>query len=295
MTTKPRPIQQERSTITSQAFEFTNDDFSFVKELLYDNTGILLDQDKKEMAYGRVRKRIKALSMSSFEEYKHYLQTQQSKEFIHFINALTTNMTSFYREKHHFNYLIQEILRKKKLQPTNQRTFNIWSAGCSTGQEPYSIALTILQEPSLAKLPITITATDIDTDVLNTAKSGTYLKSRITGLSPQEINRFFRLNDDNPKSADPFYQVTDDVKRMIQFRPVNLMKPWHFAQPFDVIFCRNVTIYFDRETQCTLFQRFSKQLVSEGHLFIGHSETIDSSVQVFTKVAETTYQLTLRI
>ncbi len=263
-------------------FELSDDDFKIIKELSLKWTGISLSNSKKTMIYGRLNKRLRELEFSSFSQYCIYLKTHTDKEKTKFINAITTNLTSFFREMHHFSYLESHVIPELIEKNAHTRKIRIWSAGCSTGEEPYSIAMLLTQIPALAGWDIKILATDLDSDVIKKAESNVYACDRIQGVD-SKFKRYIIEGENETVSIDP------NVKNMIRFRVLNLLDTWPFKNTFDIVFCRNVVIYFDKNTQEMLFSRYAKNISNSGYLFIGHSETLNKLSTDFSSVGRTVY------
>ena len=264
----------------------TESDYKFISKTVYDECGIVLSEQKKDMVYSRIARRIRLLQLRSFSDYIRYLESNVENEFCYFINAITTNLTSFFREPHHFEFLEQKLLPIMKRNHADDNRVRIWSAGCSTGMEPYSIAMTLFN-----KFPghwdFKILATDLDTNVLDTAKSGTYEAQSITGIDDSHLSSFFKLDASSQK-----YRVKDKLKSLITFKQLNLLDEWPMKGPFDVIFCRNVVIYFDLATKNKLFERYAKLLRPNGYLILGHSETMSRDVKMYKPLGSTIYQKT---
>lgn len=274
--------------VREREFQYTENDFKVIKKLVAEKTGIHLTDAKKDLVYGRLSKRIRTLGLSSFQEYIEYVKHDHEEELINFINAITTNLTSFFRENHHFNYLGNALLQKLLKANDDTRKIRIWSAGCSTGEEPYSIAMTLLDKmEGLHNWDIKILATDLDTNVIKTAMTGVYPIERINGIDSKLKKRWF-LNGKGQKSG--FVKVSRELQDLITFRQLNLMNQWPMKGKFDVIFCRNVVIYFDKPTQKVLFDRFANLLSHDGTLFIGHSETLFKVSDRFKSLGSTIYQ-----
>ncbi|MGQ0646683.1 MAG: CheR family methyltransferase [Gemmatimonadaceae bacterium] len=256
-------------------------DFAFLQELIKRTAGIHLTEQKKSLVEGRLAKRLRFHGMRDYKEYIELLQNADpcGGEMLELINAITTNKTSFFREQHHFDFLLRETFPS-----FGGRSIRVWSAGCSTGEEPYSIAMTARD----ARVSVEIFATDIDTKVLATAKAGVYAEDRVTELSPDLVRRHF-LRGDGSKAG--LYRVRPDVQQMVTFERVNLADgAWPDRGLFDVIFCRNVIIYFNRETQDTLFRRFAERLVPGGAMIVGHSENLSWLTELFAPVGKTIYR-----
>lgn len=271
---------------SEKEFNYTDADFLRVKSLVYDFAGIDLNDSKKNLVYNRLAKRIRFLQQDSFGQYLDYVEAQGEAEFIHLINAITTNLTFFFRENHHFEYLAETVI--PHLLKTNQSTkkIRIWSAGCSTGEEPYSLAI-VLKETVPSGWDAKVIATDLDTNVVETAMTGVYKMDRLKGVSEARKKQWFLkgkgANEGNVK-------VKPELQKIIEFGQINLMNEWPLRDAIDVIFCRNVVIYFDKETQAKLFNRYADILPDGGHLFIGHSESLYKVCDRFELLGKTIYQ-----
>jgi chemotaxis protein methyltransferase CheR len=255
-------------------------EFQIVREVVYKETGIKLTDSKRALVEARLGKRLRVHGMSSYGDYVHLLLGDDgAAELLELINAITTNKTSFFRESHHFDYL-----RNQLFPAAAGRELKIWSAGCSVGAEPYSIAITALD----AKAPVRILATDIDTRVLSTAKAGIYEAKELSGLAPDTIRRHFVSVDEEKRGL---FRAKPALRDVIDFQRLNLIaRPWSVSEKFDVIFCRNVVIYFDRPTQRGLFTRFAEQLAPGGLLFLGHSENLVWMPEAWEACGRTTYR-----
>jgi chemotaxis protein methyltransferase CheR len=239
------------------------------------------------MVYGRLVRRLRELRIGSFAEYVALLRDDAGgPEFVNLINAVTTNLTSFFREKHHFDVLREKVIPEFVTRNSAKRSLRIWSAGCSTGEEPYSIAMTVL-DCLPAGWDLKILATDIDTKVLATASAGVYGEDRIRSL-PDTLKRRGFLRG-RGESSDKV-RVRPEFQQPISFKQLNLMEAWPMRGQFDFIFCRNVVIYFDKPTQQRLFDRFADQLVDDGYVFLGHSETMHNLTTRFRLLGQTVYQ-----
>jgi chemotaxis protein methyltransferase CheR len=246
-------------------------EFAFLASLIKQQTGIVLADNKREMLQARLAKRVRQLDLQSFEDYCALLTGPQGDaELRHTLNAVTTNLTRFFREGHHFEHLAEVALPELIERRAQGRRLRLWSAGCASGEEAYSIGM-VLQDavPNIERWDARILATDIDTEMIGRGKAGRYDTAQ-TELVPPSYSRFLRRAADQPHRVE----VSDAIKRLIAFKPLNLLGPWPMKGPFDVIFCRNVVIYFDRETQMRLFQRFAEMLADDGYLYIGHSESL---------------------
>lgn len=277
-----------RDDFPPRAFSFTDEDFSFLRKLITAHTSIQVTEMKREMVYGRVSRRLRQLGLTSFSEYCKLLQDKQANELGNLINAITTNLTSFFRENHHFEYLERAALPIISQTNVSQRRIRIWSAGCSTGEEAYSIAMAAQQAGCLIPgWDLKILATDIDTNVLEKAKLGVYPLADIERL-PVALRRRAFLKGQNGHAAQA--KVRDEIRNLVTFLPLNLIEVWPMHGPFDAIFCRNVVIYFDRATQMSLFDRFAEILAPGGFLFIGHSETLFGISSRFELIGQTIYR-----
>jgi chemotaxis protein methyltransferase CheR len=222
--------------------------------------------------------------MDSFTEYCDLLRAEDENELVNFVNAITTNLTSFFREKHHFEYLKDEIIPSIINQNNGSKRIRIWSAGCSTGEEPYTTAMVLRGAiPNIKTWDVKILATDLDSNVVATAKAGIYAEERIEGIDASLKKRWFTRKDDQ-------VQVSPDLKELITFNQMNLMHDWPFKGPFDLIFCRNVVIYFSKDTQRKLVTRYADYTKDNGHLFLGHSESLFKVSERYKLIRNTMYQ-----
>ncbi len=267
--------------VTDREFDFHPRDFSRVRSLIYERAGISLHEGKQAMVYSRLSRRLRETGYTTFETYLKWLEsgTASQQEWQEFVNCLTTNLTSFFREEHHFHTLT-EWLRNRGSQPTR-----IWCAAASTGEEPYSLAMTVADVWGL-NAPVKILSSDIDTNVLATASRGVY-DANSRGLSQQHLrNYFLRGKGANAGSI----RVKPELARMVEFRPFNLMQTnWQLGEPFDIVFCRNVMIYFDAPTQRKVLERIHGVMKPKGLLFVGHSENFTESRDLFTLKGKTVY------
>lgn len=277
-----------QSVDAPQEYAFTDAHFDLLRKLVGKYAGISLNDTKRQLVYGRLARRIRAMNLSGFDAYCELVRDEDSPEIENFINAITTNLTSFFRENHHFECLAQQVVPTLLKTNAASRRIRIWSAGCSTGEEPYSIAMTLHEAlAGVQGWDVKILATDIDSNVVATAAAGVYPANRQQGVSEARMKRFFT----GAGGASGNMRLKDEVRSMIRFAPLNLMEQWPFKGPFDVIFCRNVVIYFDKETQGRLFGRYADVLARHGYLFIGHSETMFGTCTRFDLIGRTTYRL----
>jgi chemotaxis protein methyltransferase CheR len=264
-------------------------DFNFICQFVYQQAGIVLNQSKREMVYRRLTRIIRERHLSSFAEYCALLRAQPEQEIDYFINAITTNLTSFFREKHHFEYLaeteIPRLLQNKG--KAHKPHLRIWSAACSTGEEPYSIAITLLKtmKKELSHWDAKILATDIDSNVIAKSKLGVYDKNKLKEIGSSTLANYFDLINDKTAA-----RIKTNVKQLITFKQLNLLHEWPMKGLFDVIFCRNVIIYFDKKTQQELFARFYEKLKPGGLLILGHSENLGAYQKYFTNESRTVFR-----
>lgn len=270
-------------------FALGDHEFERFKARIHGIAGISLSDAKRTLVVSRLFKVVRALGLASFEAYADYLEDgATAKDEQDFVNALTTNLTRFYREEHHFEHLARHvgglIGRPPRFAADGRPRLRVWSAGCSTGQEPYTIALSLLAAyPELRRWDFRVLATDIDTNVLARATTGVYPESELSGLSAERAALF-------KPGADGTVVVPEAARAVVTFLPLNLLTAWPAKGPFDAIFCRNVAIYFDRQTQGELFSRFRTVLAPDGFLYIGHSENLGSGASDYRLVGKTIYQ-----
>lgn len=279
----------DKGGFADREFPMTDADFAFIRRLAKERTGIELGDHKKEMIYSRIVRRIRALELGDFRAYCDYLSQHGDEELTPFMNAITTNLTSFFREPHHFEFLARTALPELKRRQAGSRRLRIWSAGCSTGEEPYSIAITLSQSLGTERWDARILATDLDTNVLNHGRDGIYAQERVAGLDPELLRKHFQVQRGRNPDDDK-YRVKEPVRELIRFNQLNLLEEWPMRGPFDVIFCRNVVIYFSKETQRALFDRYADILTPGGYLFIGHSESLHGVSRRFEPLGRTIYR-----
>lgn len=274
-----------RNNLSPREFHFTVQDFELVRRLIYDHAGISLGDSKQELVYSRLSRRLRAIGIPTFAEYLVLLQHQDSDEWEAFTNALTTNLTAFFRESHHFPILAEQMLHRK-----GKGSIALWCAAASTGEEPYSMAMTAVETFNSYTPPVSIVATDLDTRVLETAKMGIYPRDRIKDLTPEQVKRFFLRGTGE---QDGYVRVRRELRNMVTFRQLNLLdEDWPLRPPpFDAIFCRNVMIYFDKETQLDILKKFVPLLRNNGLMFAGHSESFSHAGEYFKLRGKTVYEL----
>jgi chemotaxis protein methyltransferase CheR len=280
--------QNQALDTRAREFQFTDEDFIALRTLIKEMTGISLAESKRELVYGRVSRRLRALGLATFGDYRKLLESGDGSEPVAFCNALTTNLTSFFRESHHFDFLRDELSAARRDAGRRSERIRIWSSACSSGEEPYSIAMTIMETiPDWQKWDIKILATDLDSDILARAQRGYYTADRVKGFEPKRLARFFT---ESGEGAERAYQVIPDLASLITFKQINLMHDLPMSGPLDAIFCRNVVIYFDKETQRALFSRIAKLQRSGNMLFLGHSETLFRVSDDYTLIGRTIYR-----
>ncbi len=266
----------------SREYNFTATDFDRVRRMIYGRAGINLNATKQNMVYSRLSRRLRTTGMTSFKQYLDSLEAGDSPEWQEFINALTTNLTSFFREQHHFPVLHEQLVARR-----NQPSL-IWCSAASTGEEPYSIAMTVVEAYGTMSPPVKIIATDIDTNVLETAATGIYPLETLKGVSEDRRRRFFlRGTAANAGKA----RVRPELRKLIEFAPLNLLSN-SYDVPMDLnfIFCRNVLIYFDKPTQNQVLGRMAQHLCIGGLLFAGHSENFSDNREHFHLRGKTVYE-----
>ncbi len=268
-------------------FEFNDRDFRRVCELIHARAGIALVPAKRDMVYGRLSRRLRTLGLRSFKDYLDQLEQHGGEEWQAFTNALTTNLTSFFREPHHFDKLHEELLRRAPKAP-----LKLWSCAASTGEEPYSLAITACETFGTMTPPVRILATDVDTQVLATASQGVYAMERINGLDDELKRRYFQRGS-GPNEGK--CRVVPALRSLIEFRPLNLLaNRYDVGGPFDALFCRNVMIYFDKPTQRAILSRLVEHMGDEGLLYTGHSENYLHAADLIQPCGRTLYRRTAR-
>lgn len=263
-------------------------EFEFIRHVVSENAGIALGPNKRQLVQGRLARRMRELGLSSYEAYCEHVREAGPEELVGLINALTTNVTSFFRENHHFEALASYMLPEAMQRNAATRRIRVWSAGCSTGEEAYCLAMIAAETlPATPRWDLKILATDIDSDVIAEAQRGVYPLERVAAIPEARLRRFFRRGT-GAESGN--VRVRADIAQLVTFRPLNLMHEWPMRGPFDIIFCRNVMIYFDQTTRERLVGRFAQLLAPNGYLCIGHSESIHGVVAPLKSVGKTIYK-----
>jgi chemotaxis protein methyltransferase CheR len=247
--------------------------FQQFSEIVYRECGINLHSGKKSLLQARLNKRLRATGIQTYGDYYGFLVSKQdSQEIVHFLDCISTNLTYFFREPQHFDFLNQVIpdLIEQKIREKSNR-IRIWSAGCSTGEEPYSLAMCIMEHLGISKrMDVKILATDISTRVLSIAMQGVYGNDKLKSIASGLKSKYLRNTNGNHHQ----YEIASELKNIITFSRLNLKEQYPFKGPFDIIFCRNVMIYFDKETQENLVNKMARYLAVGGYLFVGHSESL---------------------
>jgi len=277
--------QQQQPQESTREFVFTTADFQRISKLIYEHAGISLAPTKQEMVYSRLARRLRVRGLETFAAYLSLLDNRDEPEWEAFVNALTTNLTSFFREPHHFAELTRFLERRKRAQ----QPVSIWCCASSTGEEPYSLAMTAVEAYGSFTPPVTIVATDLDTSALDKAAAGIYAEERVAKLRHDQLQRFF-LKGTGSRAGS--VRVRKELRELVTFRQVNLLDAqWPVRGPFDAIFCRNVMIYFDKPTQRKVLEKLAPLLVRDGLLFAGHSESFLHSADLFRLRGNTVYEL----
>jgi chemotaxis protein methyltransferase CheR len=277
--------QQLQPQASTREFLFTAGDFQRISKLIYEHAGISLAPTKQEMVYSRLARRLRTHGLSTFSEYLALLDDRGSSEWESFVNALTTNLTSFFREPHHFAELTRFLEHRRR----SNTSVSIWCCAASTGEEPYSLAMTAVEAYGNFTPPVTIVATDLDTNALEQAAAGIYSDERVAKLRQDQLQRFF-LKGTGARAGS--VRVRKELRELVTFRQLNLLDTqWPVRGPFDAMFCRNVMIYFDKPTQRKVLEKLAPLLARDGLLFAGHSESFLHSADLFHLRGNTVYEL----
>jgi len=278
-------ISELREESVVQEFALRDGDFRKIVNLVMDKTGIVINDKKRAFVHGRLGRRLRALGLDDFSDYCRLLESPDGEpEHAMLVNAITTNHTSFFREPHHFDYLTGSVLPAIARDSAGTGRLRIWSAGCSTGEEPYTLAMALCGFEPMRGWDRKILATDLDTNVVAHARSGRYDGERARTIPDAYRKRYVTMQPDGSAS------MGDELRELISFGPLNLLEPWPMRGPFDVVFCRNVVIYFDKPTQAKLFDRYADILRPDGWLFVGHSESLLNITDRFQLVGRTVYR-----
>ena len=275
---------------TSNAIAMSDVDFKAISSIAYKEAGLVFLQEKAPLVQSRINRRLRQLKIKSFSKYIEFVESQQGlAERRVMISSLTTNVSNFFREPHHFDILRKDILPDLLTRARAGGRIRLWSAGCSTGQEPYSIAMTLLDmAPDAPELDIKILATDIDPNVILTAKKGEYDDRSVQGINETLQKKYLEVVRSGTKSN---FNISAPVRDLVSFRELNLLSQWPISGAFDVIFCRNVVIYFDEVTRMSLWPRFEAVTLRGGWLFVGHSERLSDQLDTeFIVAGPTAYR-----
>lgn len=270
------------SGMQGREFAWTDADFDRVQTMIYKRAGISLHDGKHAMVYSRLSRRLRETGYQSFYEYLSWLESTEGPEWQEFVNALTTNLTSFFREQHHFD-IFSDFLKSK----ASGSSWRVWCSAASTGEEPYSIVMTLLDALG-GHANFSLTASDIDSKVLATAKQGVYRLDGLKGIDSERMHRYFLRGKG---SNEGMVMTKPELRKCIEFLIVNLIRDdWPFGESFDVVFCRNVMIYFDAPTQRRVLERIHKVMKPGGLLFVGHAENFSDSRDLFALKGKTVYE-----
>lgn len=292
---EPLPAARTACPPEDRAFAFDDRDFRRVCRLIHAHAGIHLTVHKRDMVYSRLVRRVRAQGLERFSDYLDLVETDPDAEAQAFVNALTTNLTSFFRENHHFGALAEQLLATHRAGESAgggvDRTLQIWCCAASTGEEPYSLAIAACEAFGTLTPPVRILATDIDTNVLQTAKRGIYPIERIDALDAQRKRQFFQRGS-GPNAGQ--CRVRLALQALIEFRPLNLLDDDYGmrGETYTAVFCRNVMIYFDRPTQTHVLARIAPMLAPGGRLYAGHSESFHHALDLVTPCGRTVYRAT---
>ncbi len=273
----------------TQSLDLSNKEFQLFQEIIYRETGIHMSDKKRKLIVARLSKRLRALNLNTFTEYYEYLNesSHADGEIVNLVNRVTTNKTDFFRERHHFDFLLKELYPRiiAESRINGVRRLRIWSAGCSSGEEPYTLAMVTLEAFKGERgWDIKILATDLDTEILQKAVNGVYPTQAIIPVPKEYLHKYFVRKGES-------YEASNELRSMIAFRKLNLMnETFPMKNPFDIVFCRNVIIYFDTKTKEELLNKFHHHLKPKGHIFIGHSESLMHMKERFRYLKHTIYQ-----
>lgn len=277
------PNPAAANAAVSREFEYSHADFERIRRLIHQHAGIALSPQKEDMVYSRLARRLRGFGLKRFSDYLDQLESGGESEWEVFVNALTTNLTSFFREAHHFEMLAEQMRRIG-----DQRPIQIWCSAASTGEEPYSLAITAVEAFGTWTPPVTIFASDLDTNVLKHAEGGVYTADRIEKMAPERVRRFFLRGTGKQEG---FVRVRPELQKLLRFQRVNLLdSAWPVKAGLDAIFCRNVMIYFDKPTQYGILAKFVPLLRPEGLLYAGHSESFMHAISLFRPLGRTVYE-----
>ena len=283
-------IDDSRGAVGSASgWSLGDTEFKFLSDFVYKQCGIVLGEHKRQLVQGRLLRRLRALGLDGFDAYVDLLRTDPDSELGELASAISTNVTAFFREMHHYDLLVDELLPRWLEAKRNDGRLRIWSAGCSTGEEPYALAMVLAEalERTGSKVDARILATDLSPQALEAARAGTYSLERMSGISEARRHRWFLRGEG---SYEGLACVHPRLRELVTIQPLNLLHEWPMRGPFDAIFCRNVVIYFDKPTKQRLFDRYAGLLEQGGYLFLGHSESMYGLSDSFELVGRTVYR-----
>lgn len=285
------PVRPGATVDPVQGIPLSEAAFTSISRIAYREAGLSIAPGKSAMVRTRLARRLRALRLASYDDYCDLVQSAEGAgELGLMISALTTNVSHFFREEHHFDILRDTVLPVMIEKARRGGRVRLWSAGCSNGQEPYTLAMTLLESGATGNMDIKILATDIDTTVVSHARAGFYPDRMLSGLPDRLRQKYFAADQADNETG---FRAEASLKALVSFRELNLLRPWPMQASFDVIFCRNVVIYFDAETQDTLWKRFAAAMAPGSWLFLGHSERVsEGSLDLFEKRGVTAYQRT---
>jgi chemotaxis protein methyltransferase CheR len=289
LTEEDSMMSNSKQIIIEREFEFTQDDFNYLRKIVNERTGIVVVNEKIDMFYSRLARRVRQLGLSDFKQYCDRIKNESDGvEVAQLINAITTNLTSFFREGYHFEYLSNVLIPEMMKTDSQNRKLRIWSAGCSSGEEPYSIAATLNHMELVTDgWDVEILATDIDSNVLDHGTKAVYSMEQLKTVPEQYLQSGFLRGKGGSFGK---VRVKPEVRDMVKFAHLNLNSSWSLPEPVDIVFCRNVIIYFDKESKKTLVNRIADNLNPGGYLFIGHSESLFRVNDKFELVGKTIYR-----
>jgi len=268
-------------------------EFKFLRDFVYQHCGIALGEQKHQLVQGRLQRRLRALGLREFASYCQLLRTDPDSELGELASAISTNVTSFFREMHHYDLLVSELLPRWLEEKKHNGRLRIWSAGCSTGEEPYALAMVLAEalERTGSSVDARILATDLSPQALEQARAGLYALERMDGVSDERRRKWFLRGEGR---YEGYACVHPRLRELVTIQPLNLLHDWPMRGPFDAIFCRNVVIYFDKPTKQRLFERYAGLLEQGGYLFLGHSESMYGLSDSFELVGRTVYRKCIR-
>lgn len=289
MSARPTPENASLTSTAAFGFVLADEDFAFICSFVYQHCGIVLGEHKRQLVQGRLGRRLRALQLRGFDAYVELLRNDPHSELGELASAISTNVTSFFREMHHYDLLVDELLPRWLDAKRNGDRLRIWSAGCSTGEEPYALAMVLAEalEQSGKSLDARILATDLSPQALEAARQGEYMLDRLGGVSEARRRRWFLRGEG---SYQGYARIHPRLRELVSIEPLNLLHAWPMRGPFDAIFCRNVVIYFDKPTKQKLFERYAELLSPGGYLFLGHSESMHGLSDAFDLVGRTVYR-----